>query len=96
MNRDGKQIEQERPEQPEQPDRREFVKRQVAAGFAMAIPTIPSIGPSNSSGNQPLTGNQKETSKVRVPRKIIPARPHVEGAGVHLHRGFGFGENGGL
>lgn len=29
---------------------------------------------------------------MRSPKSISKARPHVEGAGVHLHRGFGFGE----
>lgn len=29
---------------------------------------------------------------MRVPKSITTARPHIEGAGVHLYRGFGFGE----
>lgn len=29
---------------------------------------------------------------MRKPAKIVKARPHIEGAGVHLHRGFGFGD----
>ncbi|MFV0446523.1 MAG: pirin family protein [Planctomycetaceae bacterium] len=29
---------------------------------------------------------------MRVPTRITTARPHLEGAGVRLHRGFGFGE----
>lgn len=29
---------------------------------------------------------------VRLPKKIQTAQPILEGAGVHLHRGFGFGE----
>ncbi len=29
---------------------------------------------------------------MRKPKRILQARPHVEGAGVHLHRGFGFGD----
>ena len=29
---------------------------------------------------------------VRSVKNIVAAKPHVEGAGVHLHRGFGFGE----
>lgn len=29
---------------------------------------------------------------MRTPQKIVSAKPHIEGAGVHLHRGFGFGE----
>ncbi|QEG41690.1 pirin family protein [Roseimaritima ulvae] len=29
---------------------------------------------------------------MRSPTRITTAKPHLEGAGVHLHRGFGFGE----
>ncbi|MEM7311623.1 MAG: pirin family protein [Planctomycetota bacterium] len=29
---------------------------------------------------------------MRKPEKIVRATPRVDGAGVHLHRGFGFGE----
>ncbi|QEG00623.1 Quercetin 2,3-dioxygenase [Stieleria maiorica] len=32
------------------------------------------------------------TTNVRQPKRITTSRPLVEGAGVHLHRGFGFGE----
>ena len=28
---------------------------------------------------------------MRRPKQILAAQPHIEGAGVHLHRGFGFG-----
>lgn len=31
---------------------------------------------------------------MRSIKKIVTAKPHMEGAGVHLHRGFGFGETG--
>ena len=27
-----------------------------------------------------------------MPKKIVAAKPHIEGAGVYLQRGFGFGE----
>jgi len=33
-----------------------------------------------------------DKQKMRMPKKITTAKPHLEGAGVHLHRGFGFGE----
>ncbi len=70
-------------------DRREFIKRQLAAGFAFAVPA--SIGmPSVSAG--PLMNQLAKEHKVRVPKRITSAKPHIEGAGVHLHRGFGFGE----
>ena len=29
---------------------------------------------------------------MRTVKHITTAKPHLEGAGVHLHRGFGFGE----
>ncbi|QDV41806.1 Quercetin 2,3-dioxygenase [Stieleria neptunia] len=34
------------------------------------------------------------TTHVRQPQRITTSQPMVEGAGVHLHRGFGFGETG--
>lgn len=61
--------------------RREFVKRQMAAGFAVAL-GFPAGAPSAD----------KSQTRFRSPKKIVSAKPHVEGAGVHLHRGFGFGE----
>ena len=44
-----------------------------------------SIGKTKTSTTQGIR-------KVRQPKSIVKAKPHVEGAGVHLHRGFGFGE----
>lgn len=64
--------------------RRDFVKRQVAAGFAVSLPAA---GPPTATNKKP-----QEKPKVRKPKKIVAAKPHIEGAGVHLHRGFGFGE----
>ncbi|MFN9098717.1 MAG: pirin family protein, partial [Gemmatimonadaceae bacterium] len=29
---------------------------------------------------------------IRPVKRIVTAQPTMEGAGVHLHRGFGFGE----
>ncbi|MEM7557708.1 MAG: pirin family protein [Planctomycetota bacterium] len=29
---------------------------------------------------------------MRVPKQIVQAKPHIEGAGVRVHRGFGFGD----
>jgi redox-sensitive bicupin YhaK (pirin superfamily) len=66
-------------------DRRQFVKTQLAAGFAIAVPPLANFRTEPDK-------NMKEKSKVRLPKKIVTARPHLEGAGVHLHRGFGFGE----
>lgn len=66
-------------------DRRSFVKSQIAAGIATAIPAVASQV--NASDQ-----NSEERPKVRKPQQIVTAKPHVEGAGVHLHRGFGFGE----
>jgi redox-sensitive bicupin YhaK (pirin superfamily) len=31
-------------------------------------------------------------STIRAPRLVSPSRPTLEGAGVHLHRAFGFGQ----
>ena len=68
-------------------DRRQFVKSQLAAGFAVAM------GGLGQAQAQQVTQTYKQRkSKMRVPKKIVAAKPHVEGAGVHLHRGFGFGE----
>lgn len=66
-------------------DRRGFTKRQIAAGLVATFPTAGAV----ASTSDPST---REKSKVRVPQKIVEAKPHLEGAGVHLHRGFGFGE----
>ena len=63
-------------------NRRDFLERQLAAGFAVCLPlaSLPPAPRRNGKG------------KIRVPKKITAAQPHVEGAGVHLHRGFGFGK----
>lgn len=68
-------------------DRREFVKKQMAAGFAIAL-----SGANSTEGAQPISEIEKGAGKVRVPKSIAKAKRHIEGAGVHLHRGFGFGE----
>jgi redox-sensitive bicupin YhaK (pirin superfamily) len=69
--------------EPNEIDRRQFVKSQIAAGFAIAVPAIAAGAPTKPS---------KRRSKVRSIKKVVTAKPHIEGAGVHLHRGFGFGE----
>ena len=66
-------------------DRRRFLQSQITAGFAVAMPGAASMAATPSS-------RPERKSKVRSPKKIVRAKPHVEGAGVHLHRGFGFGE----
>jgi redox-sensitive bicupin YhaK (pirin superfamily) len=68
---------------PAEIDRRKFVKSQVAAGFAIAVPSVATGGPA-----EPIT----RSLKMRSVKKVVTAKPHMEGAGVHLHRGFGFGE----
>ena len=39
-----------------------------------------------------LANGEWATGALRNVAKITTAKPHIEGAGVHLHRGFGFGE----
>ena len=69
--------------EPENIDRRKFVKSLVVAGFAVSVaPVCVSIS----------SKTEKKEPTVRSIKKIVRARPHMEGAGVHLHRGFGFGE----
>ena len=43
-------------------------------------------------GSQWSAEQTQAKSKMKMPKKITTAKPHIEGAGVHLHRGFGFGE----
>ncbi len=64
--------------------RRQFVKSQLATAAAAAM--IPNF--SIAEEKVTMTTN----SKVRQPTRITSSRPTIEGAGVHLHRGFGFGE----
>lgn len=66
-------------------ERRGFLKSQLAAGFALA---------SGFPMTAPATAATRTSSyaKLRKVAAINRAEPHVEGAGVHLHRGFGFGE----
>lgn len=66
-------------------DRRDFVKSQLAAGFAVAVPAL-------GANLSEVEDNIKGRTKVRTAKKIVTAKPHTEGAGVQLHRGFGFGE----
>ena len=70
-------------------DRRQFVKSQLAAGFAVAMG---GFGQQQAAQPQAKQTSKQRKSKMRVPKKIVSAKPHIEGAGVHLHRGFGFGE----
>lgn len=71
-------------------DRRKFISSQLAAGFAIALNGCASV---QATENQPLMSqSRKRRNHMRLPKKIVQARPHIEGAGVHLHRGFGFGE----
>ncbi len=69
----------------ESPHRRGFLQSQLAAGFAVAT----QLGIS-----QPVSAATRvsTTGALRNVAKITTAKPHIEGAGVHLHRGFGFGE----
>lgn len=78
-------------EEPGNTDRRRFVKSQLAAGMAVAISGCKSLN-SDSTENPSTYPKESRANKMRLPKKIVSARPHVEGAGVHLHRGFGFGE----
>ena len=66
-------------------DRRQFVKRQIAAGFATAA-GLELTAESNAAA-APIKPDEM-SSKVRSIKKIVAAKPHMEGAGVHLHRGF--------
>jgi hypothetical protein len=70
---------------PFDPDRRRFLARSaaVAAGWAVAStwPRIPSAPAANA-----------KESTVRTVHSIEQAKPTLEGAGVHLHRAFGFGD----
>jgi len=96
-------------------NRRDFVKRQLAAGAAVspvallgctglqqaAVRPVPTgLAREATAGAQTYAGpgsqrsaeQMQGESKMRMPKKITTAKPHIEGAGVHLHRGFGFGE----
>ena len=72
-------------------DRRQFVKGQLAAGFAVTLGGCSAFGQQPVQKKATQAGTKKE-SKMRLPKKLVAAKPHIEGAGVHLHRGFGFGE----
>lgn len=78
-------------EQPTGISRREFINSQLAAGFAVSLPGA-ALSQSPGTGSQSGTVQAKGKSKVRVPKKITTAKAHIEGAGVHLHRAFGFGQ----
>ena len=67
-------------------DRRHFLRMLAAAGFVVAVPDwLPAAA---SAPAAPV----KEGSTVRDIQRIKQAQPTLEGAGVHLHRAFGFGE----
>jgi len=65
--------------------RRSFLQSQLVAGFVLAA----ELGTS-----KPAAGATKVSTanKLRNVATINKAAPHAEGAGVHLHRGFGFGK----
>jgi len=64
--------------------RRGFLQSQLTAGLALAA---------ELGSSQPASGATKvSSSELRNVASISRAAPHVEGAGVHLHRGFGFGK----
>lgn len=62
--------------------RRKFLQTQLAAGFAVAI----------QPGATLLAGTEETPSSVRNVTRITKSKPKREGAGVHLHRAFGFGD----
>ena len=67
-------------------DRRGFVRRQLAGGLAAGI-AGGAAALAQDSGD--ANGERK---KMRIPKQIVKAKPHIEGAGVRVHRGFGFGD----
>ena len=71
-------------------ERRDFLKGQLAAGFAVAMPSLGSASPIQEA--EFATRQLNKDRKMRKPKQIIAAKPTIEGAGVHLHRGFGFGD----
>ena len=91
-----KELNEPRPQQfrqTHQSQRRDFIKGQLTAGFAMALGGCSGFSQAQSRQVN-LPGQTKNTrkKKMRTPKKITQAKPLTEGAGVHLHRGFGFGE----
>ena len=84
--------EQQQKESSTEVSRRAFVKRQLAAGFAASLSGCVGAKSAVAAGFPATAEPVPEKNKMRVPQKIVAAKPHVEGAGVHLHRGFGFGE----
>ena len=68
-------------------DRRTFLRHGLAfaAGWAVAGVAGAPLRPF------PLPASAEESPDVRSVRKIHQAQPTLEGAGVHLHRAFGFG-----
>ncbi len=80
-------------EQSSEIDRRDFVKSQLAAGFAVSLPGCAAgMQQPQAAESKPPAKQLQEKIKMRIPKQIVTAKPHIEGAGVHLHRGFGFGE----
>jgi redox-sensitive bicupin YhaK (pirin superfamily) len=67
-------------------DRRTFLKRGAAAVAAGAL------GHEAVHLVRPLAYAEEEARTVRNVQKVTQAQPTLEGAGVHLHRAFGFGE----
>ena len=67
----------------EEVERRRFIKGLILAGFAMAVPSV---------CTRVSTSPKRKELTMRSVKKIVNAKPHMEGAGVHLHRGFGFGD----
>ena len=72
-------------------ERREFILKQLVAGFAFALNGWTGFGHMDKQLENVELANKRK-NKMRLPKKIVTAKPHIEGAGVHLHRGFGFGE----
>ncbi len=65
-------------------NRRDLLKSGSAAVGAAALGAFPSFG---RSGVSP---KDEEDASVRSIKRVLEAQPAVEGAGVHLHRAFGF------
>ena len=79
-------------EQPNGVNRRDFVKSQLAAGFAVSLPDRAGLQQLPGAGTGSFTEKKEEKNKLRLPKQIVAAKPKTEGAGVHLHRAFGFGD----